>query len=69
MSYGEYIKTVRKELKISQEQLARLLNVSFSTVNRWENGKSVPSQMAQELLRQLCESRGLKATTISKGDA
>lgn len=49
MEFGSIVKQVRKELGLSQEQLARELSISFSTVNRWENGKSKPSQMAKEL--------------------
>lgn len=40
------IKDLRKKLELSQEGLARELGVSFSTVNRWESGKSHPSQLA-----------------------
>ena len=54
MDFGVLIKRVRKELGLSQEQLARELNISFSTVNRWENGKSNPSQMAKELFYNFC---------------
>ena len=37
------LKRIRKQLKLSQEKLARLLNVSWITVNRWERGKPAPS--------------------------
>jgi DNA-binding transcriptional regulator YiaG len=37
MTIDEIIKTIRKELGISQEMLARDLTVSFATLNRWEN--------------------------------
>ena len=43
----EFLKEVRKQLGISQEDLARELGVSFATVNRWENGKSRPSKLAK----------------------
>ena len=55
MSFEEMVKNVRKQLSISQEQLARELNVSFSTVNRWENGRSRPSPMAKELFFSFCK--------------
>ncbi len=41
------LKEVRKQLALSQEDLARELGVSFATVNRWENGKSKPSKLAR----------------------
>ena len=51
------VKYVRKQLSMSQEQLARELNVSFSTVNRWENAKSHPSPMAKELFFAFCKKK------------
>lgn len=43
------IQEIRLKLKLSQEELASRLNVSFATVNRWESGKTKPqrAQMAQ----------------------
>ena len=43
MDFAEKVKIVRENLKISQEKMAQLLGVSFSTVNRWEQGKALPS--------------------------
>lgn len=34
---------IRKKLGLSQEQMARLIGVSFVTVNRWEGGHSSPT--------------------------
>jgi transcriptional regulator with XRE-family HTH domain len=34
---------IRKKLGLPQEQMARLLGVSFVTVNRWEGGHSSPA--------------------------
>lgn len=34
---------LRRKLGLSQEQMARLLGVSFVTVNRWEGGHSAPT--------------------------
>lgn len=55
MSFGKMVKNIRIQLAMSQEQLARELNVSFSTVNRWENGRSRPSPMAKELFFSFCK--------------
>lgn len=40
------VKKVRKQLSLSQEDLARQLGVSFATVNRWENNHVKPSKLA-----------------------
>jgi putative transcriptional regulator len=46
-SFQDLVKDVRRQLGLSQEDLARVLGVSFATVNRWENGKTVPSKLAR----------------------
>ena len=55
--FGMVVKMVRKKLAISQEQLARELRVSFSTVNRWENGRVKPSPMAIKAFKTFCEQK------------
>jgi transcriptional regulator with XRE-family HTH domain len=37
------IKGLRRRLQLTQETFARILGVSFATVNRWENGKAEPT--------------------------
>ncbi len=39
---GKKIKTLRKNKKITQEQLAEVLTVSAQAVSKWENGISAP---------------------------
>jgi len=50
----EVVKEVRRQLALSQEDLAREIGVSFATVNRWENGKSKPSRLARAQFDNLC---------------
>ncbi len=47
------IKQLRARLGLTQVLLAQRLGVSFPTVNRWENGKSVPSQLSWNRLREI----------------
>lgn len=39
---GVFLKELRKEKGITQEQLAELVQVSGRTVSRWENGNNMP---------------------------
>ena len=39
---GKWIALLRKEKKLTQEQLAERLGVSNRSVSRWENGRSMP---------------------------
>ena len=41
METSELIKTIRSQLGVSQEAFAEAIHVAFSTVNRWENSKSM----------------------------
>ncbi len=51
----ERIRKVRIQLGLSQEELARELGVSFATVNRWENGKTIPSKLARKQFESFCQ--------------
>lgn len=44
---------LRAELNISQTELAEMLGVSRSSVNRWEKGYFEPTVIAKEKLCQL----------------
>ncbi len=39
---GGFLKELRKEKEMTQEQLAEKFNVSSRTVSRWENGNNMP---------------------------
>jgi transcriptional regulator with XRE-family HTH domain len=47
------IKKLREYLHLTQEAFASILGVSFATVNRWENGKSVPTGDYARVLQTL----------------
>lgn len=51
------IKQIRNDLNMSQSEFAKRLGVSFATVNRWENGHSVPSKIAQTRLYEVCREK------------
>ena len=46
-------KTLRSLLGLSQEDFAHEIGVSFATVNRWENGKALPSKLAQARILEI----------------
>jgi superfamily II DNA or RNA helicase/DNA-binding XRE family transcriptional regulator len=51
--FPEQIKQLRARLGLTQVVLAERLGVSFPTVNRWENKKTIPSQLAWNKLREM----------------
>jgi len=55
---GEVIRSWRCRMGITQEELARTLGVTLSTVNRWENGHVLPSRLAWRGLKGFATKRG-----------
>ncbi|MBP5729919.1 MAG: DUF3990 domain-containing protein [Clostridia bacterium] len=53
------IKQIRTYLNMSQTEFAAHLNVTFATVNRWENGRTVPNKLAQTMLYEACKEDGV----------
>jgi DNA-binding transcriptional regulator YiaG len=49
------IKALRQAHGMTQEGFAQALGVTFSTVNRWETGKSKPSKHTAPLLDALAK--------------
>jgi transcriptional regulator with XRE-family HTH domain len=46
----------RLENRISQKQIADRLNITFSTVNRWFNGKTKPNKIQQYHIKKLLDN-------------
>ena len=43
MKFGDNLKNIRKQRKISQEELAEKLGVSRQSISKWETGENYPS--------------------------
>jgi len=67
MSFSQQVKTARKALGLSQEDLAHELGVSFATINRWEAGNNKPSKLAKKAFEQYCLEH--RITTSEDADA
>ena len=55
---------IRNRLNASQEDLARMIGISYATVNRWENGHSQPNKAAQLRLYDICKERNVDLEDI-----
>lgn len=73
MNFADSIVKLRSELRISQKELAYELGVSCATVNRWENGRTVPNKMTMFVLREYCKRHSIefayKGDEKKRGDA
>jgi SNF2 family DNA or RNA helicase len=61
--YPVRIKRLRASIGLTQVALAGRLGVSFATVNRWENGKTEPTQLYWAQLRKLAAGQDDGAPT------
>ncbi|MDL2235936.1 helix-turn-helix domain-containing protein [Christensenellaceae bacterium OttesenSCG-928-L17] len=64
MNFSEIVKTARKKAGMSQEEFARALNVSFATINRWENGKTLPNKLTQSVFFDFCKKQEIDIENI-----
>lgn len=64
MKFAEAVKKLREELNLTQELLARELNVSFATVNKWERNKTKPLRSIRDRLVEFAKSKKLSDEVI-----
>ena len=55
MNYSGDLKKLREKMLLTQSEFGQLIGVSFETVNRWENGKHVPTMKAKRKINKLAE--------------
>lgn len=60
----ELIKAIRSAANMNQEQFASALGTTPLSINRWENGKTIPNRMAQTQLYNFCKERELDVVEI-----
>jgi len=60
MSFSDELKRIRQRTFLSQEAFAKEVSVSFSTVNRWESGRTIPNLAAMKNIKAFCESNNLE---------
>ena len=60
IDYPATIIKVRATLNLSQVELAEMLDVSFASVNRLENGKYEPTRLVKEKIRLICKQHNIE---------
>lgn len=53
--YQKMIVSLRNKLILSQVEFAKLLGVSFASVNRWERGHHEPTIKVKRKIIELCK--------------
>ena len=66
MTFAEELKRTRQRAFLSQGAFAKEVNVSFSTVNRWESGKTKPNLIAMKNIKEFCEKNSIDFTNLEE---
>ena len=66
IDYADGILKLRAKLNLSQEELAKLLGVTFISVNRWENDKYAPTKLVKVKLLQLFEENNIEVKEVNE---
>ena len=60
----DLIKAIRFAANMNQEQFAAALGTTPLSINRWENGKTLPNRMAQTQLYNFCKEHAIDVTQL-----
>jgi transcriptional regulator with XRE-family HTH domain len=61
------IRELRLRLGMTQEEFAHAVAVTFSTVNRWENGHAKPSKLARRAIEALARRGAPRREGVTGG--
>ena len=65
VTIGKYISQKRRELNLTQEELAEKLGVSNKTISKWENGKCMPDY---SIIQNLCDTLHTTLAELMDGE-
>ena len=58
MNWAKNIKKLGNKMLLTQQELAKLLNVAYVSINRWENGVHEPTmKVKRELMKLFKENK------------
>jgi DNA-binding transcriptional regulator YiaG len=60
------IRAIRAALGMRQLEFAFYLKVAQNTVSNWETGRTLPSGLAQQAIRNLCAEHGVDLNTLRR---
>ena len=60
----DLIKAIRTAVNMNQEQFASALGTTTLSINRWENGKTLPNRMAQTQIYNFCRERAIDVAEL-----
>lgn len=62
---GKFIASCRKKQKLTQEQLAEKLGITYKAVSKWETGKGLPDA---SIMKDLCNNLKITVNELLSGE-
>ena len=66
IDYQKAVKDLRDKLIMTQAEFANKLDVSFTSINRWENGINRPTSVARKQIVQLCKENNIELKEVNE---
>jgi len=64
---SDFIRHLRRQLGMTQEEFAHSLGITVGTVNRWENGRFRPSKLARATILEFARRHGVTVQPDADG--
>lgn len=62
---GKFIASCRKAQKLTQEEVAEKLNITYKAVSKWETGKGLPDA---SIMKELCNILNISVNDLLSGE-
>ena len=64
IDYQKAVKDLRDKVLITQAEFAKMLGVSFTSINRWENGLYRPTTSVRKKIVDLCKENNIELKEV-----
>ena len=65
--FSQFVRQLRSQLGMTQEEFAHELGMTVGTVNRWENGRFRPSRLARTTIGEFARRHGVPLAASPPG--
>jgi DNA-binding transcriptional regulator YiaG len=63
---SDFVRQLRHQLGMTQEEFAHALGITVGTVNRWENRRFRPSKLARATIMEFARRHGVPMTASER---
>lgn len=60
IDYADAILRLRVKLNLSQQEMAKVLGVSFPSISRWENGHNEPTKLVKVRIIEMLKENNIE---------